>query len=324
MKPPMLLLFAATLLSLAGCKSKDSVTDPTPSGYVVGKNRFTTPVDGDTREYYVHVPAKYNASTATPVVFMLHGTSGDGEKFYDISGWKEVGEAENILTVYPSSWRYCIIDEGVQKTTTKWNSQPAEWQPCAGETLRNDVKFLSTIISELQAKFNVDRKRIYLVGFSNGGQMAAKCTIEMSDKFAAIVESGGSFYADTTWVPLRKMPITFQIGNEDYGPGNTGPAIPLSTLDTLLSTPGLPPAFSRFSKIANVHVRSFELNPNFTISGDTNTVSIATYTALAPNPNNSFRFALIKGLAHAYPNGTNHWLEAAEVNWAWMKNYALP
>jgi len=313
------IMFGVVVLLMAGCGSKDSVTEPAPSGYVIGKNHFTTQVDGDTREYYVHVPAKYNANTATPVVFMLHGTSGDGEKFYNISGWQEVGEAENILTVFPSSWRYCIIDEGVQKTTTKWNSQPAEWQPCTGERLRDDVKFLSIVISELKAKFNVDSKRLYLAGFSNGGQMAAKCTIEMSDKFAAIVESAGSFYADTTWVPLRKMPTTFQIGNEDYGPGNTGPAIPLSMLGSLLNRPG-----SRFNRIASVHVRSFELNPSFTISGDTNTVSIATYTALAPNPNNSFRFALIKGLAHAYPNGTNHWLEGAKVNWAWMKNYTLP
>ena len=317
------LLLAFTLLALAGCKSEDTVTDPTPTGYVVGKNRFTTPVDGDTREYYVHVPAKYNSNAATPVVFMLHGTSGDGEKFYNISGWKEVGEAENILTVYPSSWRYCIFDEGgIQKTTTKWNSQPAEWQPCAGERLRDDVKFLLTVITELKAKFNVDSKRLYLAGFSNGGQMAAKCTIAMSDKFAAIVESAGSFSTDTTWAPLRKMPTTYQVGNEDYGTDNTGPAIPLSALGTLLSTPGLP--ISKFNRIAGTHVRSFALNPNFTISGDTNTVSIATYTALAPNPNNSFRVALIKGLAHEYPNGTNHWLEGAKVNWAWMKNYTLP
>lgn len=315
-------MLAVAALVMTSCKSKDSVTEPTPTDYVVGKNRFTTQIDGDTREYYVHVPAKYNANAATPVVFMLHGTSGDGEKFYNISGWKEVGETENILTVYPSSWRYCIIDEGVQLTTTKWNSQPSEWQPCAGERLRDDVKFLSTIITELKAKFNVDGKRIYLVGFSNGGQMAAKCTIEMSDKFAAIVESAGSFYTDTTWVPKRKLPVTFQIGNEDYGPGKTGPAIPLSLLDTLLSTPNLP--ISRFNRIAGIHVRSFELNPNFTISGDTNTVSLATYTSLTPNPNNSFRVALIKGLAHEYPNGTNHWLEGAKVNWAWMKNYTLP
>ena len=81
MKPSKLLLFAVAFISLAGCKSEDSVIEPEPSGYVVGKNRFTTPVDGDTREYYVHVPAKYNANAATPVVFMLHGTSGDGERF---------------------------------------------------------------------------------------------------------------------------------------------------------------------------------------------------------------------------------------------------
>jgi len=324
MKQSFLFMLVAATLFMSSCKSEDGINNPTPSGYVVGKNRFTTPVDGDAREYYVHVPTRYNTNTPTPVVFMLHGTSGDGEKFYNISGWKEVGETENILTVYPSSWQYCIIDDGVQKTTTKWNVQPAEWSPCAGQTLRNDVKFLNTIISELKSKFNVDNKRIYLVGFSNGGQMAAKCTIEMSDKFAAIVESAGSFYADTTYVPLRKMPTTYQVGNEDYGPENTGPAIPLSLLDSLLSTPGLPLPFSRFHKQANVHVRSFGLDPNFTVSGDTNTVAVATYAPLTPNPNNSFRFALIKGLAHVYPNGTNHWLEAARVNWAWMKNYTLP
>jgi len=324
MKQLFLFMLVAAALFMSSCKSEDSVTDPTPSGYVVGKNRFTTQIDGDTREYYVHVPAKYNANTATPVVFMLHGSGQNGEQFYNISGWKEVGETENILTVYPSSWRYCVIEDGVQETTTKWNVQPARWSPCAGQTLRNDVKFLNTIISELKAKFNMDSKRIYLAGFSNGGQMAAKCTIEMSDKFAAIVESAGSFYADTTYVPLRKMPTTLQVGNEDYGSGNTGPAIPLSLLHSLLSTPGLPLPFSRFQKEANVHVRSFGLDPNFTVSGDTNTVAVATYASLTPNPNNSFRFALIKGLGHAYPNGTNHWLEGAKVNWAWMKNYTLP
>ena len=315
-------MFTVAALLMTSCKSNDSITDPTPSGYVVGKNRFTTPVDGDTREYYVHVPTRYNANTPTPVVFMLHGTTDQGERFYNNSGWKEVGETENILTVYPSSWQYCIIEDGVRTTTTKWNSQPAEWQPCAGERLRDDVKFLNTIISELKSKFNVDAKRIYVVGFSNGGQMAAKCSIEMSDKFAAMVESAGSFSTDTTWTPLRKMPITYQVGNEDYGTGNTGPTIPLSKLNILVSTPGLP--VSKFYRIAGVHVRSFALNPNFTISGDTNTVSIATYTALTLNPNNSFRVVLIKGMAHVYPNGTNHWLEGAKANWAWMKNYTLP
>ena len=322
----LVLLCVPSVFMFQSCKTDESSTANTPpQSYVVGKNRFTLTIDDSEREYYVHVPARYTNSTATPVVFMLHGTSGNGEEFYNHSGWKEVGETENILTIFPSSMRYCIIDDGVQKNTTKWNTPPdADWTFCAGQTPKDDIKFLNTIIAELRAKFNVDSKRIYLVGFSNGGQMAAKCAIQMSDKLAAVVESAGSFYVDTTYVPLRKLPVTYQVGNEDYGPGNTGPAIPLSALDTLIRTPNLPFFNGRQYRIANAHVRNFGLNPNFAIGGDTNSVSVATYISATSNPNNSFRFVLIKGLAHAYPNGTNHPLEAAKLNWAWMKNHSLP
>jgi polyhydroxybutyrate depolymerase len=94
-------------IGIVSCSDKDD-TGPL---YQVGKNRFTLTIGGDVREYFVHVPELYNEGNATPVVFMLHGTSGDGDRFYNISGWKEVGEAENILTVFPSSWQYCIIDD---------------------------------------------------------------------------------------------------------------------------------------------------------------------------------------------------------------------
>ncbi|MDX2280851.1 MAG: PHB depolymerase family esterase [Saprospiraceae bacterium] len=316
-------LLAMLLLWTVACK--DEPIKPDEPTFTVGKNRFTTQIDGDEREYFVHVPAGYTGNSATPIVFMLHGTSGNGEEFYNKSGWREVGESNNILTVFPSSWRHCIKDEdGTIKNTTKWNSQPAEWTYCANETPRDDIKFLKTIISEMNAKFNIDSKRIYLVGFSNGGQMAAKCTIVMSDQFAAIVESASSLFYDSTYTPLRKMPILFQVGNEDYGPGNTGPAIPLSLLDTLISTPDLPLRNGKYYRIAHTHTVSFGLDPNFTIGGDTTSVAYAVYKPLITNPLNSFRFVMIKGLAHAYPNGDNHPLEAAVLNWEWLKQFSLP
>ena len=51
-------------------------------------------VDGVVREVVLHVPDSVNGSQDVPVVFMLHGTSGDGDKFYNISGWKEKAAAE--------------------------------------------------------------------------------------------------------------------------------------------------------------------------------------------------------------------------------------
>lgn len=319
----LMLIFSASFFSCS--KNDDELLTPISSTPVTGKNRFTTTVDGDEREYYVHVPKSYTGQTAVPVVFMLHGTSGNGEDFYIRSGWKEVGEDENIITVFPSSWRYCIIDEGVQKNTTKWNTPPdAEWTFCAGQKPRNDIQFLNTVITELNTKYKIDNKRIYLAGFSNGGQMAAKCAVELSDKLAAVVESAGSFYYDTTHIPKRKLPVFYQIGNEDYGPGNTGPAIPLDSLGYLISTPGLPFKNGKFYKTANTHIKTFGLNPSFTISGDVNSVRYATYKPLTPGANYEFKYALIKGMAHVYPNGDNHWMEGARVHWAWFKQYSLP
>ena len=60
---------------------------------------FFIPIDGVNREFWVHVPIGYKPNVPTPVLIMLHGTSGNGLKFYEESGWKEVGDEENIITV---------------------------------------------------------------------------------------------------------------------------------------------------------------------------------------------------------------------------------
>lgn len=316
-----LIIFAFTLM---GCEKDQSTVDHTDTGKIIyGKIRVTTQIDGDDREYFVHVPKSYTGNQDVPVVFMLHGTSGKGEEFYEKSGWREVGESQNLITVFPSSWRYCIISQGETSTTTKWNTAPdAEWTFCTGQTPRNDLKFLRTIIDELSSKYKVDSKRIYLVGFSNGGQMAAKCTIELSDKLAAVVQSAGTFYLDTVYIPKRKLAVLYQVGDEDYGPGNTGPAIPMNQLSYLISTPGLDFKNGRFNTIAMDHVRNFALQPHFTIGGDTTKFSFATYKPLLATDKHEFQFVMIKGLGHMYPNGDNHFLESAELNWNWMKQFS--
>jgi polyhydroxybutyrate depolymerase len=294
--------------------------------FIKGKNRYTTMVDGDTREYWVHVPSGYDSTVATPVVFMLHGTSGNGEKFYDNSGWKELGEDENFISVFPSSWKYRIYDpaDGI-KTTTKWNTLPdADWSFMPGETPRDDIKFLKKIILELRLKFKVDTARIYLNGFSNGGQMAAKCAIEMSDKLAAVASNAGTFYLDTVYVPKRKLPVLYQTGNEDWGPGNDGPSVPLSEFDTLISTAGITFRDGKYYRIARRYINDFSLDSNYVLTGDTNAVMQATYHSLSGDTLNIFKYIFVRGLGHKYPNGDNHWFDAPRVHWAWMKRYRLP
>jgi polyhydroxybutyrate depolymerase len=289
--------------------------------FVIGKNRYTTRIDGDWREYYVHVPSRYDSNRLTPVVFMLHGTTGDGDKFYNISGWKEVGDSANILTVFPSSWKYWLRDGGVLKHQTKWNVTPdCEWTLAAGQTGRDDIQFLRKIIIELQLRFNIDTSRIYLEGFSNGAQMAAKCAVEMSDKFAAIAQSAGSFYLDTTYTVPNKIPLLFQIGNKDFGPGVVRTPVDLSLFDSLLRLPG---NFYYSTKWA--HIRNFDLDSSYTLSGNNLTARIADFHGTnASDTLNVFKMIYVKGLGHVYPNGRNHWMVAARSHWAWMQQFKKP
>src|SRR4051812_28438537 len=123
---------------------KNQAVSQASKPYVTGKNYFNINSNGVTREYYVHVPAGYDSTRPFPVVFMLHGHGGTGEEFYMKSGWKEIGDAHNLLTIYPSSWRYNIVDDGVfEKNAKVWNKYETVF--CPGETPCDDVYFLKQI-----------------------------------------------------------------------------------------------------------------------------------------------------------------------------------
>lgn len=291
-----------------------------------GKVRVNTTIDGVQREYLIHIPANYDATKPVPLVFVLHGTSGDGDVFYNSFGWKELSEEEGFIPVFPSSGRYKINSNGEIKTTTKWNVLPdTEWTLEPGQQALDDIKFLRTIIQEMKLNYNIDARRIYLNGFSNGGQMAAKCAVEMSDELAAVVENAGSFFLDTVYIPKRKLPLLYQIGNKDYGPGNEGPEVPLIYLDTLISTPGISVMNGKHYQVALNHRRNFDLQDEFQINGDTSFAVAATYQPNNPGPGTGYEFVfvLVKGLAHQYPNGNNHKFNAPVIHWNWLKKYVL-
>lgn len=281
-----------------------------------GKTRVTTVVDGDTREYYVHVPGGSGRTGPLPAVLMLHGSSGDGLRFYESSGWKELGAAEGVITAYPSSWRHCVVDEGRRTRTTKWNVYPGSVEYCAGEVPKDDVKFLGRVIEELVQKQGADPKRVYVVGFSNGGQMAGRAGVELSDRVAAVVSSGGSLRPGERREPKRLLPNLVQIGNRDDRFFGTT-AAPMD-LERLI-------AQSPFVKgMLATYAACYGLDLNYTTGGDPGRVLFLDARGTSGQADNVFRFALVKDLRHAYPNGRNHPLEGARLDWQWLKQYRLP
>lgn len=309
------------LMSFGSMGSYACAVDPNLCNPPLGHNRFTTVVDGDTREYIVHVPKGYTGLVPLPVVLMLHGSGGNGERFYNTSGWVETGDANDVITVFPSSWTYaCVFDDGVnKKNAEKWTSDDLVLCGGGSDHLRDDVKFLRQVVAEVATRLNTDRRRVYLVGFSNGGEMAARAAVEMGDTLAAVVANAGGLNAVAT-PRRREMPLTLQFGNRDdnvLAKTGASPALPMDFGQLFSSYPVLQTGVSLW-------LQTFGMDSRYAVSGSAQSSLVATYAGLSGQPQHQFRFVLVKDLDHAYPNGKNHPMKAADEHWAWMKDHTLP
>jgi dipeptidyl aminopeptidase/acylaminoacyl peptidase len=60
------------------------------------------------RSYLVHVPPSYTGTTPVPLVFDFHGYSQSGQAQMSYSGFRELGDQEGFIVVYPegvgASW----------------------------------------------------------------------------------------------------------------------------------------------------------------------------------------------------------------------------
>lgn len=311
------LIFLITSIAI-GCRKSD-LKPTTFLDYQVGKNVYTILQDSHSRDFIIHVPQIYDSLTPTPIVFMLHGTSGNGEKFYNISGWRQVADQEGFLSVFPSSGSYCILQNGKENQTTKWTVPNRDWTYCRGDVPHDDIAFISEILQLMANTFNVDQKRIYVAGFSNGGKMAAHIATTMSDQIAAVTQNSGSITPDTVFAIDRPMSTILQYGNyEDrFRILAQGQPYPLSQLgEAIVNYPPL-------KDIVTTHINTFELDSTFSISGDTNKIVTAYFHPRDPLATHEFQVKLINNMSHIYPNGNNHPYFAAQEQWNWFKQFKL-
>lgn len=318
----ILTLFTISFLYIS-CKKEDNTTK---ENYVIGKNKYKIQLEGVERIYFVHVPQNYSNIHSMPVVIMFHGSGQSGDQFYSISGWKEVGESQNILTVFPSALSYCVMEDGLTENRSKWNSLGGSFQYCSGQIIKDDIFFVKEIIKQLKANFNIDEHRIYTVGFSNGGEFAARTALEMSEVIAASISSGGggAMPRDTTIIPKRLLPVMLVFGNKD-GKLLSKLGLPLDSNVPM----GFEKLYSSYPYLYSIqidpYVRCFKLDANsYVNSGDTSIAVYSDFNGFNMDRNNIFRIAEIKNLEHEYPNGINHPLNGASLNWEWFKQYQLP
>ena len=136
----------------------------------------------------VYVPSSYDGTVAVPLVVLLHGYTASGaiqEGYFRV---QPLAEELGFLYVHPDG---TVDDRGQQF----WNGTDACCNLFGADI--DDVTYLSTLIAEVQATYDVDPARIFLVGHSNGGFMSYRMACERSDLVAAIASLAGATFADT-------------------------------------------------------------------------------------------------------------------------------
>ncbi len=150
-------------------------------------------LSGWCREYLAHVPPSYDASRPMPLLIAMHGYTGTPDSMESYTGLSRTADAEGFIVVYPG---------GLQNT----------WDLALGG---RDIQFLRALITSLETRANIDRRRIYVTGHSMGGAMSSQAGCELADVVAAVAPVSGGHSSYNMCSPQRPISILVIHGSAD-------------------------------------------------------------------------------------------------------------
>ena len=135
---------------------------------------------GRRRCYLLYVPDSYHPDQPAPLVISIHGFVQWPAHQARLSGWNQLADREGFLVVYPRGSGFPL----------RWNAQPIVSAP---EKSLVDVRFFADLIDQLSGSYQIDPRRIYVNGMSNGGGMANLLACELPGRFAAFGGVAGAY-----------------------------------------------------------------------------------------------------------------------------------
>jgi len=157
------------------------------------------------RTYSVHISSSYDQTRPTPLVIVLHGGGGTGQGMPKLTGFNAVADKEDFVIAYPDGFEKHWNDgRGIQLYRTQIENI-------------DDVGFISALIDHLSDELNIDAKKVYVTGISNGGMMSHRLGCELSQKIAAIspVASNIPVNKASVWAPSWPVPVLIINGTDD-------------------------------------------------------------------------------------------------------------
>lgn len=181
---------------------------------------------GGSRPVEVRTFATYDCKIAAPLLLLLHDYGSSGAQADAYFGIAAQADSLGFLYAHP---------DGTKDTAGNafWNATDA----CCnvGGAAVDDSSYLSNVLYEIGARYNVDPKRVYIFGYGNGGFMAYRAACDHATQITAVADLGGATWADSSKCVLKTPMSALEIhGTADTtfaydGGTNLGNAYPSAT-----------------------------------------------------------------------------------------------
>lgn len=128
------------------------------------------------RRYRLYVPAGHEAGRPLPLLVLLHGGLSSAATLQSRTRLEPLADREGFLLAYPDG-------RGLYGMLRHWNGGH-----CCGKAAAagwDDVGFVSRVIDDAASVVAVDRTRVYVGGFSNGGMLAWRYAALHPERVAA-------------------------------------------------------------------------------------------------------------------------------------------
>jgi len=263
-------------------------------------------VNGVERTYYLYVPD--HLPPGAPLVIMLHGYGSDGTRVVRDFGWEAEADLGRFVVAGPDASRLFPGATPNRRNRRSWNAGVAG--EAGGVEHSDDVGFIVAVIDDIARNVGIDRRRVYVAGFSSGGQMASRLGQEIPDRVAAISMSASQVVLFPR-PPSRGVPILFSAGDQD-------PVTPVE--DTRIELPAGGFFVRRAHRTLVDLWRVLDGCPAaHRVPGPKNTIVEVS----APCRGGSeVRYILMQGVAHEWP--TRHPIDLTRTSWEFFKRFSLP
>lgn len=161
-----------------------------------GRSRATLRVAGVDRDVTVYLPSSRGSSPA--LVLGFHGTNGSGDVMLDESGARAMADRNGVVFVAPDSRWMPRGDWDHATEETYWETHPA-----TNPGTNPDLLLARAVIAEAQRRFNVDPRRVYAIGHSNGGFFAQLVATQLAPRVAAFAASSAGLVRCNTTLSCR-------------------------------------------------------------------------------------------------------------------------